>query len=264
MTIAEALVTVAVDLSPAAHRETRREQWLADVHGAAELDLSPVRLACGALTTAVFHRTRHHRSSWGNTMATAITTRPTLGAVPVLTIGIVLSVLVSTAFTMAFGGEHGGGSWQWYRFIVVQAVFGAVLPAAAVVAMLTLLRTPRTRLVVTSIALLAAAVAFGGWEIWALLGVVPVDYAYSMVPTFWGLPTIGLALWCWATEVRGWRWALVLVPVALWAAMLPFAQQVPVTALPLFERLPLLVGVAAGVVASRVRVGGRSGQPETD
>ncbi|PYY33663.1 hypothetical protein [Curtobacterium sp. MCBD17_030] len=259
MTFAEILVEVAVDLSPADHRSVRREQWLADVRDATELDLSPLRLALGALTTAVFHRARHHRSTWGNTMTTTATSRPMIGAVPVLTIAVVLSILLSAAFTLAFGGDHGGGSWQWYRFITIQALFGTVLPAVGVVTMLRVTRVPRTRLAVSTVLLLLGAVAFGGWEIWALLGIIPVDYTYSMAPTFWGLPVLGLALWSWSADVRGWRWLLVAAPVVLWALLLPLAPSLPVASRPGLERLPLLLAVlVAALVAPRAeRAGAR-------
>jgi len=249
VTLADIVVAVAVDLSPASHRSARREQWLADVRDAAELDLSPLRLALGALTTAVFHRVRHHRSTWGDTMTTAAASRPMIGAVPVLTVAVVLSILLSAAFTLAFGGNHGGGSWQWYRFIAVQAFFGTVLPAIGVIAMLRVTRVPRTRFVVSAVLLLLGAVAFGGWEVWALLGFIPVDYAYSMAPTFWGLPVLGLALWSWSVEVRGWRWLLVAVPVVLWAVLLLLTPSAPVALLPGLERLPLLAAVLVAAVA---------------
>jgi hypothetical protein len=248
--VAETVVEIAVDLSPADHRQVRREQWLADVRDADELDLSPLRLAFGALTTAVLHRTRNHRSTWGNLMTTTSTPRSTVGTVPVLTGVAVLSILLSAAFTLAFGGNHGGGSWQWYRFIAIQAVFGTVLPAVAVTTMLVVRRVPRTRLVVSAALLLVGAVAFGGWEVWRLLGFVPLDYSYSMLPTFWGLPTLGLVLWSWSTDVRGWRWALVAVPVLVWALLLPLASHLPSTTWPGLERFPLIVAIVVAVVAT--------------
>jgi hypothetical protein len=250
VSIAQVIVEVAADLSPAQHRSVRREQWLADVRDAAELDVSPLRLAFGALATAVFHRTRNHRSTWGDLMTTTATSRPTIGTVPVLTVGIVLSILLSAAFTVAFGGGHGGGSWQWYRFIAIQALFGTVLPAIGVVVVLFVQGVPRTRFVVSAVLLLVGAVGFGGWEVWRLLGLVPLDYSYSMAPTFWGLPTLGLLLWSWCVDVRGWRWALVAVPLASWALVLPLAGHLPVAALPGFERLPLLVGVLVAVLVT--------------
>ncbi len=52
--LALALVRVAAVLLPGADRRARYlEQWRADVHGAAELDLSPVRVALGALVAAL-------------------------------------------------------------------------------------------------------------------------------------------------------------------------------------------------------------------
>lgn len=47
--LALAVVRLAAALIPDAGRRTRYlEQWRADVHGAAELDLSPLRVALGA------------------------------------------------------------------------------------------------------------------------------------------------------------------------------------------------------------------------
>lgn len=247
MSIAQVIVEVAADLSPAHHRSARREQWLADVRDAAELDVSPLRLALGALTTAVFHRTRTRRSSWGELVTATATTRPTIGTVPVLTVGIVLSILLSAAFTEAFGGNHGGGSWQWYRFIAIQAALGTILPAIGVVLALHASRVPRTRLVVSAVLLLVGAIGFGGWEVWRLLGLVPLDYSYSMDPTFWGLPTLALLLWCWCVDVRGWRWALVAVPLVTWAIVLPLTGHLPLFAWPVLERLPLLAAVLVAV-----------------
>jgi hypothetical protein len=247
VTFAELVVEAAVDLSPEGHREVRREQWLADLRDAGELELSPLRLALGALATAVFHRSHHRRSSWEGTALSRIQpTRSTIGTVPVLAAGIVLSILMSAAFTLAFGGRHGGGSWEWYRFIGIQAVFTAVVPALGVIGIMRALHVPRTRRLLAAAALLVASVGFGGWEVWPQLGIGAVDYSYSLEPTFWGLPTIGLAAWSWAVGARGWRWAVVTGPVVLWAALLPLHSLLPVASLPLYERLPLLFGVVLG------------------
>lgn len=62
--LALALVRCAAALLPAPHRARHLEQWQADVQGAAELGLSPLRLAAGATVAAthiaVVHRKESH------------------------------------------------------------------------------------------------------------------------------------------------------------------------------------------------------------
>jgi hypothetical protein len=48
-----ALTRVSAALLPATNRDRYREQWQADMHGAAELGLSPLRLAAGAAIAAI-------------------------------------------------------------------------------------------------------------------------------------------------------------------------------------------------------------------
>ncbi|WP_422734808.1 hypothetical protein ACN26Y_14430 [Micromonospora sp. WMMD558] len=52
LTVALALARCAAALLPAPHRARYREQWRADVQGAAELGLSSLRLAAGAAVAA--------------------------------------------------------------------------------------------------------------------------------------------------------------------------------------------------------------------
>jgi hypothetical protein len=62
--LARVIVRAAALVVPDRDRRARyREQWLADVEGAAELHLSPVRLAMGAMWTAIRFATTDRRSA---------------------------------------------------------------------------------------------------------------------------------------------------------------------------------------------------------
>lgn len=250
MSFAEFLVGVAVDLSPEEYRQIRREQWSADIRDAAECDLDPRRLAFGAVTTSLFHRMRAPRHFRKESRMTATnTSRSTVSTASVLLLAVVSSILLSALFTLAFGGRHGGGSWQWYRFVAIQVAFTTLLPSIGVILIMRAIKVPRTRVILAGAVLLAASVGFGGWELWPYVGIGHVDYTYTLAPTFWGLPTLGLVAWLWATDARGWRWASITAPFAVWAVMLPLASSLPVNLLPTLERLPLLAGIAVGALA---------------
>ncbi len=248
------LVDTAVAISPAGHREARREQWHADLRDAAEVGLSPTALAFGAFTTALFHRRGARRATWGDTMTTTPSSAP---AVPhtIRTVPLLIAVAVS-AITMIgpwlilqpnYGYESTfdqtvGMTGTWLALYLV--------PGAAVAVAVLLLpgTTPRPRRLgaATVAAAAVAAVVFAS---------VPLG---SRVPVEVLPPLVALAGWLVAVEADRRSWLLLLLPVATTALLvsgLPYAV-VPVRLAPCLSSLPELTVVAAGLIAwptSRVR-----------
>jgi hypothetical protein len=244
----QALVGIAVAVSPAAHRDARREQWLADVRDAEQLDLSSTALAFGALTTALFHRRAPHRTSWGNTV-TALSTQldrmpHTVRTIPVLVAVAVVSLIASGAWLIV---QPNGGYGS--RTDVVLATAGTwtlvfFVPGAAIALAALVLRAPSGRRRLGASIVLAAAV---GGVLQPLL-TPPTDLPVG------GLPLIlALAGWLVAVRVRRSAWLLLLLPAVVfvleWNGVL--FSMVPLRWNPFVVTLPPLSAVIAGYVASR-------------
>jgi len=97
MNIARRIVTVAASVVPGRDARTRyREQWLADVEGAAELAMSPTRVALGAAAAAV----RLAATSRAPSLAPAL---PGIGPAARRSVGIVqLALAVPYLWALAF------------------------------------------------------------------------------------------------------------------------------------------------------------------
>lgn len=251
------LVSAAVAVSPAAHRATRREQWAADVQGAAELDLSPTALAFGALTTALLHRRVGHRSTWGNTMTTAPSSvRRTPHTIP--TIPVLLGVAV-TAFLLGCGLlgllQRYNGLRGAMPVFLLDAVAVTVLPA----------------LVVGVSALLVTGAPLRRRAIGALV-VLAVGTVWFAVTTGWFNPPVHAAVWpgtvasawlaVWLVVLRrpGWTWSLLLLPIVASVLVFPLGSSLGGAGLSYsvaaalgtaVQVVPFLVAIIGAVLASR-------------
>lgn len=242
------LVGAAVAVSPAAHRATRREQWLADVRDAQELDLSPTALAFGALTTALFHRRAGHRSTWGESMTAAPMHVPapphTVRTVPVLVAVAVVSLIASGAW-LVLQPNYGYastldvwlgtvGTWSLVLFV----------PGAAVALAALALRTGALRRRLGASMIVAAAV---GAAVQPLL-TPPTDLPVGVLPL-----VLALAGWLVAAHSPRWTWTLLALPVVAfgleWSGFL--FTVVPLRWSPFVVAVPALAVVLAGVIASR-------------
>lgn len=246
------LVAAAVAISPAAHRETRREQWVADLQGADELDLSPTALAFGALTTALFHRRADRRTTWGNTMTAApIDTRPAphrIRTVPVLVAVAVVSVLASGAWlVLQPNGGYAALADRVLSTLGLQVLAVGVPSIAIALAALVLPTGRRPRRIGASMVLATGAVAIA--SPYSSVVLVP---ALGFVPLF-----LALAGWFIAARVPAWTWVFATLPVlyafldrsgALYAVL-------PQRSTPFLIGAPYLVLILAGFLASRFSTG---------
>lgn len=251
------LVGAAVAVSPAAHRDTRREQWAADVRDARELDLSPTALAFGALTTALFHRRAGHRSTWGESMTAAPlhvrATPHTIPTIPVLVVLAVVSFLV---------GSVGLGLLQRYNglagavpiFLLVSGSL-AVVPGIAVATSVLLATGAALRRRAIG-ALVVLAVSALWWAILTGFLDLPVHPAIALgvIAAAW------LAVWLVVVRRPRWTWSLLLLPVVASALVFPLANglygtqlaySLKATAATAVDAVPFLVAVVGAVVARR-------------
>lgn len=107
--VMRALMAVAVALSPREFRETRREQWLADVRDAAGEGLQPSAVAAGALWATLATNGRRHAPSTG-------TNNEGQGKIMVLRaggIGYAAKFVAATAGTALIAGLGTGGLAMW-------------------------------------------------------------------------------------------------------------------------------------------------------
>lgn len=251
------LVGVAVAVSPAAHRAARREQWLADVRDAHELDLSPTALAFGAFTTALFHRRAGHRSTWGDTMTalpTPVRSAPhTIRTIPVLVAFAVLSFVVSVG-VLALLQRYNGLPEARPVFDMV-GIGLAVVPGVAVATSVLLVSdVARRRRVLGAVAVFAVAAVW--WAITNGSLNVPV-YAPVQV----GVIAAGLlAVWLVVLHRPGWTYSLLLLPVVAAILVFPLTEAANGTGIPYSvmalvswagQLVPFLVAVVGAVVASR-------------
>lgn len=242
------LVAAAVAMTPAAHRETRREQWTADVQGAAGLDLSPTALAFGAFTTAVFHRRADRRTTWGTAMTAApLDVRPEphrVRTVPVLVAVAMFSLLASGLWLML--QQHSGTTTQQVVSTLAGEALVHVVPGTAVALAILVLqeRAPR-RWIGASIVLAATVVAV---LLPYLPATGPMPFEFSLLLTL--LPLVG---WFVATRTPWPAWTFAALPVVLVTAE---HTGVLWTLLPaqwnsILFGVPYLSLVVAGFVASR-------------
>lgn len=252
------LVSAAVAASPHAHRDTRREQWLADVRDARELDLSPTALAFGALTTALFHRRADRRSTWGNTMTTMPgTVRSAPHTIPTI------QVLVTFAVLSFLAGSVGLGLLQRYNG------FAGSIPVAQLV---TLALTIVPGIAIGASVLLVAGVPLRRRAIGAVVVLAVSALWWSLVtgffsPPVWPALSLGviasawLAVWLVVLRRPGWTWSLLLLPIAASALVFPLANgvfgtqlaySVQAAAATALEVVPFLVALVAAVIAERL------------
>ena len=252
------LVTVAVAVSPLAHRLDRREQWLADVSDARELNLSPTSLAFGALTTALFHRRAGQQSTWGNAMNTTPgTMRRTSHTIPTI------PVLLAVAIASFLAGSIGLGLVQRYNGIAdgvpmfaLISIALTVVPGLAVGAsVLLVIGAPFRRRAFG--ALIVFAVSALWWVLMAGYFNLPIHPSLSLgiIAASW------LAVWLVVLLRRpGWTWTLLLLPLVASVLVFPLANAVYTTALAfslkaavatVVDVIPFLVAVLAAVIARR-------------
>ncbi|AMM20895.1 hypothetical protein AX769_13035 [Frondihabitans sp. PAMC 28766] len=205
------LVEAAVALSPEAHRETRREQWLADLDGAADLDLSAFRLAMGAFTTALFHRRSGRRSTWGEAVAAGSRGPRAVRLAPLL-IALAFASMVFGVVLLDLLDRYEQSPW-FHALVHVSAAFVSLVPGLAFIAALALIDgAGRARRGLSSAAVLPVIAIFGG----ELLGVFRL---FTSLDWMWFAITYAAvtAIWFAAHRVRGVRWLLVALPVAIFA-----------------------------------------------
>lgn len=246
------LVSAAVAISPAAHRETRREQWLADVQGADELDLSPTALAFGAFTTALFHRRADRRTTWGTTMTAAPTgDRPEphrIRTVPVLVAVAVVSVLASGAWlVLQPNGGYEALADRVLSILGLQVLAVGVPSIAIALAALVLPTSRRRRRIGASTVLAAGAVAIA-----APYSSIALGPTLGFVPVF-----LALAGWFIAARVPAWTWVFATLPVlyAFLDGSGALYTVVPQRWTPFLVGAPYLVLILAGFLASRFSTG---------
>lgn len=251
------LVGAAVAVSPASDRDARREQWLADVRGARELDLSSTALAFGALTTALFHRRAGHRSTWGETMTTAplhVRTAPhTIRTIPVLIAVAACSFIVASAL-LGLLQRYNGAVPATAVFVLMPVALTIVPGLAVATAVLLTAGASRRRRGIAALVVLAVATAW-----WALLT------GYLRPPLHPSL-TVGLvaAAWLGTWLVVGararWTWSLLLFPLvasvlvflldaAVWESSLAYSGKTFVSLA--IGVVPFLVAIVAAVVAAK-------------
>ncbi len=251
------LVGVAVAVSPTAHRDARREQWLADVRDARELDLSPTALAFGALTTALLHRRAGHRSTWGESMtATPIHVRTTPHTVPTipLLVGLAVVSFVVSSVVLSLLQRYNGLAAALPLFMLV-GIGPTLVPGACVAAAVLLTaRVPLRRRVIGAVAAMAVACAW-----WALVN------GSLNLPVWPGL-TLGLiaAAWLavWLVTVGRPRWTLTLLVLPAIASVITFPLTNAVMSSGLSysvmtfvswtgQLIPFLVAILAAIVGGR-------------
>lgn len=242
------LVGAAVAASPAAHRDTRREQWLADVRDARELDLSPTALAFGALTTALFHRRAGHRSTWGESMTAAPihvrSTPHTIRTVPVLVVIAVLSVIAVPVWAIMLPNAEYG---SMFDLVVAQAVWVGLqylVPGAALVTAILLLDgVPARRRRLAASTMAAAAL---GLVVYPFVG-PDTDMPIEVLP-----PLVGLVAWLVAMAGPKWTWATLAVPLGVYALhYTPMYAYAPGRVWPFLTVLTPIATVLVGTLVTR-------------
>ncbi|MBA8991456.1 hypothetical protein FHW23_002725 [Curtobacterium pusillum] len=246
------IVEAAVAVSPAAHREVRREQWLADVRDARELDLSPTALAFGALTTALFHRRAGHRSTWGESMTAApLHVRPaahTIRTVPVLVGLAFLSFLAVPVWVIMLPNYEYSSTFDLLVAQVGWLVLQYLLPGAALVTAILLLDGVPIRRRRLGASIMAAAAL--GLVVYPLLG-PDTDLPIEVLP-----PLAGLVAWLVATAGRRWAWIVLVAPLLVDALhYTPLYAYAPGRVWPFLVVLTPVATVIVGIVVTKFSTG---------
>ncbi|WP_439690458.1 hypothetical protein ACRQ4C_05890 [Curtobacterium sp. SP.BCp] len=244
----ELLVAAAVAMTPAAHRETRREQWAADVQGAAELDLSPTALAFGAFTTALFHRRADRRTARGTAMTAApLDVRPEphrIRTVPVLVAVAVVSLLASGVWLLL--QTNAGSRTERVVGTLVGEALVHVVPGVAVALAILVLQASAARRWIGATLVVATTVTA------ALMPFLPpsvqVPFEFSLLLSL--LPLVG---WFIAARTPWLAWMFAVLPMVLLYAEHTGAlwTLLPAQWNPILFGVPYLSLVVAGFVASR-------------
>lgn len=269
----ERLVRLAVALSPEEHREVRLEQWRADVRDAHELDLSPLALALGALTTAILHRTRPRRSTWETTVT--VVARPVVQPHTIRTVPLLISFAFASVFVafalIALLGRYGGSPSMSSAKLVAGALLILIPMGLLVAATLLVENASRTRRIVVAAIQAAGVVLFAGSVTGAFLRVYDIEIGVGIAAT--GM----LAGWLLLKRLRGRSWSLLALPIVVFAAVqvgllsLGAVEALPVAMQALLYGASMLVpfagAVVGGIVAGAQNHGagretlGRSAQP---
>lgn len=203
--IAHRLLHIAVALSPEPYRQARREQWLADVRDARELQMSPAHVAVGALTTALFHRRLRHRSSWGETLtASTAPTQHTVRTGP-LVVGVgFVSALFGTLLLFMTSRYQGSPEGHLVFMMAVGLIVVVPTLAAVIVIGLTRQAAPRRRVLAALVTVAGLALYF-----WGLLGASPAS--------LWEAVGMGSMMMGWLFLLKRPRseWLVILMPVAV-------------------------------------------------
>jgi hypothetical protein len=251
------LVGAAVAVSPAAHRDTRREQWLADVRDARELDLSPTALAFGALTTALFHRRAGHRSTWGESMTAApLTVRATPHTIPTIPVLLTLAVVSFLGASLCLGllQRYNGYPGGTQSALLVSFCLTVVPGLAVGLSVMLATGSPLRRRTMGALVVLAVSVLW--WAIVTGFLDLPTHPALALgiIAGAW------LAVWLVVLRRPRWTWSLLLLPIVASVVVFPLsnglygtqlAYSVKAALATAVDAVPFLVAVAGAVIAAR-------------
>jgi len=207
--IEEAVLEMAVLLSTASHRDSRREQWRTDLEHANEVGISRVALLSGALSTALLHRRpTKQKDAESPVFAPVPNARPlphSLPTVPLLILAALLSMLSSSVALALLGSFIGTPARQLAYFSIL--ILASIIPAALAAAGVFLGAKDRRVLLLGSLTMLALGI------IWALIlvGHIRLDYWLGA-----GLIASAATLvWTLSSGIRGSRLTAALIPFAI-------------------------------------------------
>ncbi|GAA4670951.1 hypothetical protein [Frondihabitans cladoniiphilus] len=275
------LVDAAVSLSPAAHRDTRREQWLADLDGADELGLSSLRLGMGAFTTALFHHRATHRSTWEDS---PMTTVPVTGHHRVPHTLRTESVLIALAFLSMFVGalllillgRYGGTPLSRTFYLAVDGVIAGI-PGLLFMGALGLSEggTRRRRSLAMGMTVLLT-VLFGSYVVgfgrmfapdWLIIGVVVAGsvfvwlFARGHRGRVWLVTLLPVLVLCAARSAQEFAFSDLNAPAAVLAFTYWMLNLVPFGACAVAALLAGRISSRSRTAAAPVSLTGRSGEP---
>ncbi|MBD8540565.1 hypothetical protein [Frigoribacterium sp. CFBP 8751] len=207
--VEEAVLEMAVLLSTASHRDSRREQWRADLEHADEVGVSRAALLSGALGTALLHRQpMRQKDAESPVFAPVLNARPlphSLPTVPLLILSALLSMLSSSVALALLGSFIGTPARQFAYFSIL--ILASIVPAALAAAGVLLGTKDRRVLLLGSLTMLALGI------IWALIlvGHIRLDYWLGA-----GLIASAATLvWTLSSGTRGSRLTAALIPFVI-------------------------------------------------